>query len=689
MDSTVFKQYYKDITKALREQRLNDALALEENILYTNPSWPFMDEVISIRQTYQGLLGCLEHGFRDDTRKESFNRLILQSYRLLHMLARYYKKEMPNSLYSKTCLQVKQESYRTYEVLLKSTTEQLDKSSEDIQRVVLGAREQCALDLFNQIWTTGSFSALDVQELRNLLNSEEIQKKDVLLCLSALMFQQSLCPDSAILSLIIEQSLRPDMEIKIRSTIIWLLLLLRHEKEYLLDNELKDLVLRTLQNEEIQDIICDSLNHILLSQESRSLISKLQNEVLPLLSNGKMLHGTEEEAQKLIRKSMKKIEKLMNSGADVQFGSFMLDKNYSFFKQLGNWLLPFDEHHSETEFVLRGEEPPTPALRLILRNSGLCDNDKWSLFFKTRKANIPIQMQGLSPEELEMMSNSSIIPPRIYNRNFVHDIYRVYNLFPYRIELDNLLALIDTLEPYNFLLKNISHDKLSRLAKALYASNQHSASATVALMLLKDDQYAFEANKIIGDICRMSADYEEAVEYYEDACALKQEKDTYMQLAYCYRQTEQYRKAASIYQALQENQEEDLALCKQLATCLVLCRDTEKAIPLLYKIAYLDENEQDFAHSSLAWCYLLDGKLEEAWATWEKIGKKSLTDMLNGGHISWAMQDYQNAMDFYKYYLSKSTDRGKAEEQMFNDVKIMKKYKLTKLEVRLILEINR
>ena len=115
--------------------------------------------------------------------------------------------------------------------------------------------------------------------------------------------------------------------------------------------------------------------------------------------------------------------------------------------------------------------------------------------------------------------------------------------------------------------------------------------------------------------------------------------------------------------------------------------NTKEAIPLLYKIAYLDEKESDFAQGSLAWCYLLEGKLEEAWAAHEKIKNKTLSDMLNGGHICWAMRDYKNAIDFYKYFLTKSPDRTKAEDDMESDLKYMKKYGLKRFELRLILEI--
>lgn len=687
MDSSVFKQYYKDIKAALEEQQLNRALSLEENLLYTNPSWPFLDEVISIRQAYQGLLGCMENGFRDDNRKDSFHHLLSRAYKLLHLLRRYYYKEQPKSLYSKSCLSVRRESYLAYQTILEKTTEiREEQNNKDVLRTILLTREQCMQDLFLQIWTTGSFSELDTKELYNLLHSENIRKNDRLLCISALLLQQSLCPDARILSILIGFSTAKDIEVKIRAIVGWLLLLMMHEKEYLLDGHLKEEIQEAFEDKQVQQIVCEAINNFYLSLESRDLINKLQNEILPLINNEKLFSGTEEEAQKLLKTSMKKVQQLLNSGADIQFGSFIQDKNYSFFKHISNWLLPFDMHHSDTEFELREDKPSVSTMKVLLSNPALCDNDKWSLFFKTKNLNIPLNIQGLNPEEMDMIDNT--VTPEICTRNYIHDLFRLYNLFPFRMELVNLLKQDFSPVTHTFLQKLLDQDHLFLMARILFSNKVFTDCINIAHKFLKEEKFAFAACKLIADSYRLSQDYKNAINYYEQACNIKQEENTYLLLAQCYKQIRNYKEAAAIYHALIENAPEDISICKQYVSCLIKSKDTQAAIPLLYKIAYLDEKEQDFAQGSLAWCYLLEDKLEEAWAAWEKISKKTLTDMLNGGHICWAIKDYKNAMDFYKYYLKNSSDREKAEEQMLSDIKYMKKYQLTKLELRLILEIN-
>ncbi|MDO4214623.1 MAG: hypothetical protein Q4D12_01725, partial [Bacteroidales bacterium] len=102
MNKEQFERYMMQIKFNLDADRLNDALRIEENVLYTNPSWPYLDDVISIRQAYQGLLNCMEQGFQDPSREEQYNRLITQAYQMMHKFARFYKLQDPYSLYKKS-----------------------------------------------------------------------------------------------------------------------------------------------------------------------------------------------------------------------------------------------------------------------------------------------------------------------------------------------------------------------------------------------------------------------------------------------------------------------------------------------------------------------------------------------------------------------------------------------------------
>ena len=687
MDLATFKNYYSDIYSALGEQRLNQALKLQENLLYTNPTWPFLDEVIHIRQAYEGLLKYMELGLKDESRQSQFQILLQRTYKLLQQMKRHFLIESQSTLYRKTWQAVRRQSYQDWMTQLEQAqvSEMMYKQDKEAFKKELENHERSLNDLFNQIWTSGSFSDMDILELRAMLNSDLIAKDDKLLCISALTLQQSFCPDSNILSVLLELSIsdKAEMEIKVRSVIGWLLCLMLYEKEYLLSENCQKLIMQNFQTDNNQQLICNALNDFYLSLESKELINKVQNEILPLLNNEDLFTGNKDDMEKILKSSMKKIEKLVNSGADIQFSSFFQDKNYPFFKQTANWFRPFSECHSETELSMR--EKKMENLKVLLKNPSLCDNDKWSLFFKTKGINIPLNIQGLSPEDMESLDFT--ITPEIYSRNYIHDLFRFYNLYPYRLEFINLLKQNFSPAKHTFLLKLLYKEYLFLLARILFSNKVYMDCIFVAKRFLNDEKYSLQANKLIADSYRLNNDYTHAIEYYQQAYSLKQEDGTLFLLAQCYKQTHNFKEAAEIYRILYENKPEDKAICKLYASSLIKNDNTKEAIPLLYKIAYLDEKESDFAQGSLAWCYLLEGKLEEAWAAHEKIKNKTLSDMLNGGHICWAMRDYKNAIDFYKYFLTKSPDRTKAEDDMESDLKYMKKYGLKRFELRLILEI--
>lgn len=687
MDSATFNEYYRDIYSALEKQCLNQALKNLENLLYTNPTWPFLDEVIHIRQAYDGLLKYMELGLKDESRKSQFQILLQRAYKLLHQLKRHFLKESQHTLFHKTWLTVRRQSYQDWMIQLEQAqvSEMMYKQDNEAFKKELENHERNVNNLFDQIWTSSLFSETDILELRALLNSTLITKDDKLLCISALTLQQSFCPDSNVLSILLELSLsnEAEMEIKIRAIIGWLLCLMKYEKEYLLSEQCKKLIIQNFQINSTQQLICNALNDFYLSLESKELINKVQNEILPLLNNENLLTGDKKDMDRILQSSMKKIEKLVNSGADIQFSSFFQDKNYPFFKQTSNWFRPFSEHHSETELSMR--EKKMENLKVLLKNPGLCDNDKWSLFFKTKGINIPLNIQGLSPEDIENLDIT--ITPEIYSRNYIHDLFRFFNLYPYRLEFVNLLKQDFSPVVHTFLQKLLYDEYLFLLARVLFSNKVFSDSILIAKKFLSDEKYSLQAYKLIADSYRLNNDFEHAIEYYQKAYSLKQEDGTLHMLAQCYKQIQKFKEAAEIYRNLYENKPEDKAICKLYASSLIKSDNTKEAIPLLYKIMYIDEKESDFIQGSLAWCYLLEGKLEEAWAAHEKIKNKTLSDMLNGGHICWAMNDFKNAIQFYKYFYSKSPDKAKAKDNMESDLKYMKKYGLKKFELRLILEI--
>jgi hypothetical protein len=118
MDSATFNEYYRDIYSALEKQCLNQALKHLENLLYTNPTWPFLDEVIHIRQAYDGLLKYMELGLKDESRKSQFQILLQRAYKLLHQLKRHFLKESQHTLFHKTWLTVRRQSYQDWMIQL-------------------------------------------------------------------------------------------------------------------------------------------------------------------------------------------------------------------------------------------------------------------------------------------------------------------------------------------------------------------------------------------------------------------------------------------------------------------------------------------------------------------------------------------------------------------------------------------
>ena len=79
---------------------------------------------------------------------------------------------------------------------------------------------------------------------------------------------------------------------------------------------------------------------------------------------------------------LREMNELQIEGADVYMSTFSQLKNFPFFKELHNWLYPFDRQQSNVIKMMRKETSKENRMIDILLQSGFfCSSDKYSLFF--------------------------------------------------------------------------------------------------------------------------------------------------------------------------------------------------------------------------------------------------------------------------------------------------------------------
>lgn len=689
MNKEQFDQYIRSIKSNLDAERLHEALKIEENVLYTNPSWPFLDDVISIRQAYHGLLSCMEQGFQDPSRKEQFNWLMGKTYHVLHQFERHYKLQDPYSIYKKSANEDKH-------LPLEEFTRQLEQfqlallmndGGASAPEARLKEQETIRHQLFLRIWTSPEFTTEDMEGLRQFFESVLIAKNDKAACLGALLLHELLTPDIEPLKLMTQLATTTDTpeELQVRALANVILCMLVHHKEYKHQQAAYKPICKSLRTPELQEKTFVILQQIFLTIHSRTILERIQQDLMPLMYGPDALSGSVEK----IRQASMQLQRLMKKGVDVQYASMYHEKKHEFFKWVDNWFLPFDPHHSLTDAALKDPKFASKELDVILKNPTICDSDRWSIFFKIKQANIPVELTGISSEELEMVDMRATAKSLI--RNYMADLFRFYTIFTYHQEFESPFTsqrLPESCLDIIALLFDAEHQL--KLGSHLSKTEFYGEAIQLVGKYTESGPFMLEANTLMAEICLTGLkDKKKALQCYQKAIALKSSDDLKHKLAICYQANGAHEEAASIFLELLEEDSENSQLLKETTSSLVKSYAIEQAIPLLYKLAYLDEEKyNDYAYGQLAWCYLAQDKLEESWAAFEHIKERSLTDMLLGGKICWAMQDYKNAIDFFKYFIRKSPDETKAMGQFFEHDELMRKYNLREFELQLIWDIT-
>jgi hypothetical protein len=150
-------------------------------------------------------------------------------------------------------------------------------------------------------------------------------------------------------------------------------------------------------------------------------------------------------------KKVDEFMKLQMEGADVYMTTFARLKNFPFFNELTNWLVPFYKENPDlTEIYKQDSDNFNPELFIngLKKMPFLCNSDKYSFIFnikflpdeqkKMLSTAFSMEMEGLS----EMISDDELMNEGFARRTvfvqYIQDLYRFFKLSPFKNEFEDL-----------------------------------------------------------------------------------------------------------------------------------------------------------------------------------------------------------------------------------------------------------
>jgi tetratricopeptide (TPR) repeat protein len=405
-------------------------------------------------------------------------------------------------------------------------------------------------------------------------------------------------------------------------------------------------------------------------------------------------------------KKVDEFMKLQMEGADVYMTTFARLKNFPFFNELTNWLVPFHKDNPDLKEIHAMESDtfdPELFIAGLKKMPFLCNSDKYSFIFNVKflpdeqkqmlSTAFNMEMENLS----EMVSDEQLISGDFARRTvfiqYIQDLYRFFKLSPFRNEFEDIFE--GKLELYNsiFFKELVGDEKILRnIAEYFFEKNHYEEALDIFNMLLKDHPGNPELLEKAGYSLQKMKRYREAIGYYNQIGLHGSPGEWVLRnTGYCYRKLNDYEHALEAYEAIPTEGKEDERVESLIAYCNLKLQRYETALQQYFKIEYRNP-ENHLVVRPIAWCYFAMGQFDKS----EKYYKKVLElnpdfyDYINYGHLKWARGDRKVASENY----IRSTEFehfsfGELQKTMEEDIPVLVKSGIDRNEIPLMMDYLR
>ncbi len=704
------------ITQLLDRKELTAALAQLTSLSVESHDWQLQEEANDIRTAYHYMLEYMRKGSIDPERHKLHNQLLVRAYTLNDRLLLQMSKSEATGLYY--------EKVRTYEKLPPHSLGELqmeleyftyqyeEKFKGDLDAIqteeLIGLarrHEKAFYELFYSTWCIPFWDKAREADAREILLSGQVQPFVKQLFVTAMTFGVLQCMDAHKFTSLLHAYHSTDIGISQRALVGIALVCYQYDNRLLLYPEIAA-HLSLLQEEAsfVSDLSAIQLQ-LLYSRESKRTEKKIKDELLPqFMKNSPMRNQNfqflEEENlfenmeknpdwEEQMRKSgveelLNEFQTMMQEGEDVFLASFAQVKNYSFFHEPANWLLPFTTLDSHILNTLRSERKKNLRILEVITQFGtLCDSDKYS--FSLTLAGIPEVQKGAVLQQLTMqeeefremskkMEGDTQFRKRESSKHYIQDLYRFLNLHPRRREFDNFFRK----DLYLFACRTLAHSLGNATAKVplaefFFRKEIWHEAEMVYTQILDQIGGSVDSYQKLGYCFQKQMKFTEALDQYQKADLLKPDQKWLLRnMAFCYRQLGDYENAMACYVRWKGLLTvPSFALLMQTGTCLLYMERIDEALKAFFEAEFMEENAPGPGRA-IAWCSFLIGKLEQAQRYCRKLLEQptpTKEDYLNAAHTEWALGNVTKAIELYRKSLAEYGSYNKFLKAFEKDVK--------------------
>ncbi len=694
MQKAEIEKTYTNICKLVHKNRLADALVLLKRLVTESGKEYIREEVESLQQTYTQLL---KHSFSSVEDPERDNIYIYLKRSLLELADEIREMLLMvsgagNALQLKRNLlqDMKPERAEALQLLEHLTfDDELAGLLKEVKVDDAGAGEhrEVLFKIFSIIWLTDKYAEEENKLLEAACDTNNLPWYHKALIVSALT--QSLLRYFEINKfLLLFRFVEKQQEFVWERALIGLFAgFLKYNDRYLLYPVLQQKTKSLLSVTNIELHLEAIVIQFAKSRETEKVKKKWEEDILPEMM--KMRPNIEkkldldnvlpdipeeeknpewetvfEDAPDLLNK-LQELTEMQMDGMDVFISAFSQLKHFPFFREIGNWFVPFyKEHPGIRQAIDTTVDGPNlyPLVEKLENTYFMCNSDKYS--FCLNLALIPEQQKGMMMNVLnaemeniselekdEGMLNNMARSRSIYTQYF-QDLYRFYKLHPWRREFDDVFAM--DVNPYetHFVNELVQDGKTIRnIAELLFDKRFYHDALKIFLSIIEKDQSNIELFEKVAFCYEKTGDMDQAFLYYQKADLIETDRPWIIKkLAFCSKYLNRWDDALKYYLQAEKHDPEDMRVQANVGQCLIHLDRYREALDCYFKVEVLaPENAK--IRRPLAWCSFLLGKFDVARDYLERLltdDPNNYHDLINLGHVLWCRKDAKAAFMKYK-----------------------------------------
>jgi len=687
------KNQYRRLCRLVSSRRVKDALDVLNQLVSESGYSDFFIQQEHLEHTYEQMLKYMLEGVQDPERDTVYQKLLTS----ILELADKVKEWLMETHSGWHTYILKREVDRQQELTGKRVIETMDDLSfkRELDEILDEGkvspeadderRRKLSSEIFKHLWLSNKYN-----EAENSLSAAIISCKDFVwhekaLYISAILLSGLRYWDEDKVHRLIDFTGEEDQEVSARALVAIVILLYQydHRVEFypniihrlkLLNDELKleqnleKIALQLIRTRDtleigrkLQEDLMPEMAKLKPKLEDKLKMDDIRDELLEEGRNPDW-ESMFSESDDLYRK-VDEFMKLQMEGADVYMTTFAHLKQFPFFNELTNWLVPFHNENPDLKEIYDSRNDqfdPDIFVDGLKKTPFLCNSDKYSFIFNLRYLPVEqkkmlsnaflMEMEGMQEMLEDEKLTSGDFTMRTVFIQYIQDLYRFFKISPFKNEFEDVFeGKLELFRSY-FFDQIVENDSTIRnIAEFLFEKDHFEEALDIFTMLLSQQSENQELLEKAGYCCQKMGNFKSAVIHYQ-RIGLGGDMNlwTLKNLGICYRKSGDYREALKVYEKATILQPDDQTIESLIGFCQMKLGDYNTALKHYFKIEYLNPGNPHILRP-IAWCYFALGEFEKSDKYFSRVfeGKPGYFDYINYGHLQWAMGNKKDAVEHY------------------------------------------